>query len=757
MSFEHTMRPSERKDPLGVLERTVGGRYRIRSYLGGGGFAHVYEGSDLRFDEDLSGDKGRIAIKMMRPGGTTGVADFRREAHLMKQFQHPNFVAVSDYGVEEDGLAWLVMEFLAGSTLSDYLARHKYRMPPAKLRKFVSETCNALQEAHDQNLVHRDLKPQNILVVNEGQRTENFKILDFGIATKVDARNELANLTMSYEVGTPEYMSPEQADGKRDGVPITHRSDIYSYGVILYQLLTGRVPFPRAGGSKMELYKCLSDVVNSPPPRFAEVPPIQAIPGRANLKKLEKLVRECLEKDPSRRPTTMLQIRERFLEAFEPPVAKPPQARGWGLSIASIIVIIAIVCVMFPFWIGKDPDQSALVPPAPAEPPATVTPFYRVQFRDRELTAGESKEFEVLLERHSFPHPIRLDFPKIPEGIKTSPSPAKRDEVDLPVTIVVDLNVPPRDYPIDWIAVADDAGDEKPPEQLGTFILSVRSPKFWVPATERRFERSPEARLVSHAGINFSERIAAVVDEQTKVEFVWIPPVANRASQPFYMMQDKVSNGLFLRFLKDSQNPDSRQILDSRDWRVWQKSRSVNDKFPVLHAMVEDAYHFSQWLGGSAANLPTIEQWDIASGLYKAGDPEFAAIWKRGPFTEPWDPHDPSQIAIARKHKAGPLEVGRTGTCDISYYGIRDMAGNAEEYCRNTRAGLKESFVPLLAPDEDVYVLLRGRDFTAELPFFFHDAKEREPSSTSYTEPRPWDCTAFRVVIDVKLSQAGTN
>lgn len=276
--------------------KTLSGRYELVRWIDGGGFGDVFEARDLKLDGR------RRAVKVVHP---EYAGQIRREA-IVGQVESRNVVAYLDY--EHDGpLAYLVMEYLNGRTL-DKLGELSHE----RLCRLVREAGGALQKAHDANLVHRDLKPKNIILVDEGTDAERFVILDFGIASQVNAGSHTRRGATMDSAGTPEYMSPEQMDG----VKPCPQSDIYSFGVILYSLLTGRVPFPfeSESWSMAQVARYVQSVKAGSPPPFRE-----ACPGRTfstAARNVEGLVLRCLTKAPENRPASMKELVEEFLAGY---------------------------------------------------------------------------------------------------------------------------------------------------------------------------------------------------------------------------------------------------------------------------------------------------------------------------------------------------------------------------------------------------------------------------------------------------------
>ena len=218
----------EGRDPL--VGQVVAERFRVVRRLGSGGMGTVYEAEHTFI-------KKRVALKLLRGEITSNpeaVARFQREALAASTIGHENIVAIDDFGRLPDGQVYLTMEYLDGEPLNAVIARSP--MPVPQVLDVAMQVCDGLAVAHEAGIVHRDMKPENLFLVDGLSRV---KILDFGIA-KVSSSEKDTNLTKTGAVfGTPNYMSPEQALGRK----VDHRTDIYSLGVILYEMLCGQVPF----------------------------------------------------------------------------------------------------------------------------------------------------------------------------------------------------------------------------------------------------------------------------------------------------------------------------------------------------------------------------------------------------------------------------------------------------------------------------------------------------------------------------------
>src|SRR3954466_15020987 len=228
------MRP---KDPF-IGREILGGQYTVLEKIGTGGMGSVYKASQPAMNR-------MVAIKILHPKLANRkdlTSRFRREARAMSQLTHPNTVKVFGYGeMEDDGSLYIVMEMLEGRNLNQTV-RKDGPIPSDRAIPILIQVCGALQEAHDLGIVHRDLKPENIFLSRQGGSNDYPKVLDFRLAKVTERQMQPGSIILTQEgmvFGTPEFMSPEQAQGKT----LDARSDIYSLAVILYEVLTAKLPF----------------------------------------------------------------------------------------------------------------------------------------------------------------------------------------------------------------------------------------------------------------------------------------------------------------------------------------------------------------------------------------------------------------------------------------------------------------------------------------------------------------------------------
>jgi CheY-like chemotaxis protein len=261
------------------------GKYHLAEQIGAGGFGSVYRGMQLA-------DQRPVAVKVFRPlaGNDTPEAleRFQLEGQSASRLAHRNAVSVLDFGMTERGIAYLVMELLDGHTLTEEL-QQKGLCSPARCGEILVQVCQALAEAHELGIVHRDVKPENIFLHRDGEG-EVVKVLDFGTVKLLGEPGgiQARSLTTAGQViGTPEYMAPERLrDDDYDG-----RSDVYSVGIMMYRMLCGRVPF-----SAKDPYVVAVMQLNNAPPPLRQLDP--TIPEA-----VEKIALRALAKERSRRPT----------------------------------------------------------------------------------------------------------------------------------------------------------------------------------------------------------------------------------------------------------------------------------------------------------------------------------------------------------------------------------------------------------------------------------------------------------------------
>jgi len=329
-----------------LVGRTIAGKYVIETFLGGGAMGAVFRAKQTALEKV-------VAIKVMHADlakDATFAVRFHREAKAASRLDHPNSMRVVDFGEEPDGLLYIAMEYLEGRDL--YKVIHEdWPLSEARIVDILSQALAALAVAHDMGVIHRDLKPENIMVIagtnDEGHKVDVVKVCDFGIAKLVENESEGSaaeargdekrpaprSTTQGLVIGTPEYMSPEQAQGKK----LDTRSDLYSMGIILYQLLTGRVPFD--GESAVTIVvKHVTQIPDPPRSVYAGVHP-----------KLESVCLKAVEKSPDDRYSTARDMRAALRAALDgPPLSvstiattEPVLATPAALGLAATAAFVA--------------------------------------------------------------------------------------------------------------------------------------------------------------------------------------------------------------------------------------------------------------------------------------------------------------------------------------------------------------------------------------------------------------------------------
>ena len=317
-------------------------QFRILQKIGSGGMGSVYKASQPSMNR-------MVAVKILHPKLANRkdlVSRFRREASAMSHLNHPNTVKVFNYGELEDGSLYIVMEFLEGKNLHQTVRKggplsHERALP------ILMQVCGALDEAHQKGIIHRDLKPENIFLSSELGKPDYAKVLDFGLAKVTEREMKPGSIILTQEgmvFGTPEFMSPEQAQGKT----LDARSDIYSLAVILYEALTGKLPFQ----AKTPMEYIQHHVATKP------IDLNERVPGRTFPPALGQAIAKALAKKPDDR----FQTAADFAEALR---LVSPDALGAGGMPSN-------PGPMTPVPAGTSSGPSATTVPAPAQSKPTM-------------------------------------------------------------------------------------------------------------------------------------------------------------------------------------------------------------------------------------------------------------------------------------------------------------------------------------------------------------------------------------------------
>ncbi|HWU91114.1 MAG TPA: serine/threonine-protein kinase, partial [Kofleriaceae bacterium] len=309
------------------LGQVLNNRFKVESKIGEGGFGAVYRGVQL-----ATGRK--VALKLLHPEMTKDenlVARFRREGMVLCNLRDAHTITTYDFDQTPDGTLYIAMELLEGKSLHQ-IFHDQAPLEWRRIFKILSEMCSSLAEAHAQGIVHRDLKPENVYLESRPGNPEFVKILDFGIAKvmrgdTIDPQSPQLTAT-GQTLGTLEYMSPEQLMGK----PLDGRSDVYALGVVAYEMITGRLPFPDAKGPAGLI---TAQLKQTPLPPSKANPKVQLPPAA------DQVILKCLEKDKNNRYADVTQLSSALQEvianasaelALSPPGDRAP-ARGSPLDV----------------------------------------------------------------------------------------------------------------------------------------------------------------------------------------------------------------------------------------------------------------------------------------------------------------------------------------------------------------------------------------------------------------------------------------
>jgi Tol biopolymer transport system component len=338
-----------------IAHRNQLGPYQIIKLLGTGGMGHVYRARDTRLRRD-------VAIKVLPPAYGDDPELLRRlarEARTVGQLNHPNIVAVYDIG-SEGGVDYVVMELLEGETLGSKLASGP--LSPRKALEYATQIARGLAAAHEKQIIHRDLKPENVFITDDGR----VKVLDFGLARDAQGGDGPGGIssrltTPGMVVGTASYMSPEQARGRT----VDHRSDIFSFGITLYEMLSGKSPF-----EKETAVETMTAIINDEPPDLKDVvlnlPPV-----------LYRVVSHCLEKSPDARFQSSRDLvfdlescSEIVWSSVTVPATVLPRPRRLGMAVtaAAAAAVLVIAVAALGLWKLRTPSLAAPV-------------FHRLTFR----------------------------------------------------------------------------------------------------------------------------------------------------------------------------------------------------------------------------------------------------------------------------------------------------------------------------------------------------------------------------------------
>jgi Tol biopolymer transport system component len=372
------------------IRLTSVGPYQIEHLLGSGGMGEVYRARDVRLGRP-------VAIKILRPDRTAAAdrARLLREARAASALNHPHIVTVYDAG-SADGIDYIAMELVAGETLSDVLARGP--LEPARAVAYAAQLADAVARAHEHGIVHRDLKPANVMIAS-GDRV---KVLDFGIAKLLGGPGEDTATALTGEaiIGTSAYMSPEQVEGRT----VDARSDVFSFGCVLYEMLTGDSPFERDTG-----VGTLAAILHAEPASLGDTHPHLG-------DELLRIVSRCLRKDPARRFQSMADVHlalEDLAASLAPPSPRAGRRtrRVGALALAGVILAAAAGAAwVLPRWFGTESSDGVafVVSRLTFEPGLQTQPVWSPDGRFVAYSADRDDNFDIYVRQVDGGTPVRV-------------------------------------------------------------------------------------------------------------------------------------------------------------------------------------------------------------------------------------------------------------------------------------------------------------------------------------------------------------
>lgn len=667
------------------------GKYVLENRLGEGGMGIVYK-AHHKF---LKTTRAVKTIKLDLIGNDTSfVKRFHQEAMAAAAIGHPNIISVLDYGLLEDKIPYIVMEFVEGVSL-ETLIINKGRFTPAEALEYMQVITSALGAAHKHGIVHRDLKPLNIMIESGGTVRDQIRILDFGLA-KIKSTDLFGSFVAAKTVGivgSPAYMAPEQWSGEETD----RRCDVYSLGIILFEMLTGDVPYK---GSNIPAI--MKKHLMAPPPPLAT-------PDSGISPEVEKVVHRALEKQPETRTASVEEFIAEFEKAVLHPAPAKPKAkrRSTGKNTTGT---------------RRRKTDQLITDESSGAPVEGVTPVFA---QDVNTFRGPVPQSEN--DTAKFPKPLPL--PSTPEPLPKASEPAARKMEEsarveapvknkLPVRPAIDERLPGRvvvgqqslvgNFLKKRFAVPMVAGIVV----LGLIVLSV--------FVYSRKDVEPSALHAQIAGAAANTKREMVLIEGGTFTMGWDKGEEQKGEHkvtvaPFYLDKYEVTNAEYAEFIKETGKPAPAIDPSVKDsyWQPWNGKNppAGREHWPVANVSLKDVEAFAAWLSkrdGVVYRLPTEEEW------------EFAARNGSADSLFPWGNSREDGRANINEKKS-PVDVGSFPQ-GATKSGVQDMVGNVWEWT-SSKARFYDGR-PLESSLANARVV-RGGSFFEKLNSDFYNATDR--------------------------------
>jgi len=672
------------------------GKYVLESRLGEGGMGIVYK-AHHKF---LKTTRAVKTIKLDLIGNDTSfVKRFHQEAMAAAAIGHPNIISVLDYGLLEDKIPYIVMEFVEGVSL-EALITDKGRFTPAEALEYMQVITSALGAAHKHGIVHRDLKPLNIMIESGGSVRDQIRILDFGLA-KIKSTDLFGSFVAAKTVGivgSPAYMAPEQWSGEETD----RRCDVYSLGIILYEMLTGDVPYK---GSNIPAI--MKKHLMAPPPPLAT-------PESGISPEVEKVVHRALEKQPESRTASVEQFIAELEQAVLHPAPAKPKAkrRSPGKNTTGT---------------RRRKTNQLTTDETSVAPVEAVTPVF-----DQDVNTVRGPVPQSENDTAKFPRPLPL--PSTPESLPkgSEPPPRKVEESapaeskgeapvksKLPVRPAIDQRLPGRVVISQQSLVGNFLKKRfAVPVVAGVVVLALIVLSVFV-YSRKDAETSGLHTQTSGAAANAKREMVLIEggsftmgsnntgEEQKGEHTVTVPS--------FYLDKYEVTNAEYAEFIKDTGKPAPAidASVNGSYWQPWngRNPPAGREHWPVANVSPKDVEAFAAWLSkrdGVVYRLPTEEEWEFAA---RNGSADSLFPWGNS-----WED---GRANI--NEKKSPVDVGSFPQ-GATQKGVQDMVGNVWEWT-SSKPRFYDNSRPLSAVKNAR--VQRGGSFFEKMNSDFHNATDR--------------------------------